>query len=195
MWLGALDDLMLKILMAAAIIQGLISAVFEHGEDQIIAFIESGAILLAVLIVSGVAAWNDYKKEEQFIALTEFSDKLNLISVIRKGEEKEINIENLLVGDIVKIVAGMSIPVDGILIKGSGVATDESAMTGESEEMIKDSLKGCLKKHKEVLEDEKITQKMDRTSHSIPSPILLSGTQINTGEGWFIVIVVGDDTC
>jgi P-type E1-E2 ATPase len=176
MWLGALDDLMLKILMAAAIIQGLISAVFEHGEDQIIAFIESGAILLAVLIVSGVAAWNDYKKEEQFIALTEFSDKLNLISVIRKGEEKEINIENLLVGDIVKIVAGMSIPVDGILIKGSGVATDESAMTGESEEMIKDSLKGCLKKHKEVLEDEKITQKMDRTSHSIPSPILLSGT-------------------
>lgn len=36
---------------------------------------------------------------------------------------------------------------------------------------------------------------MDRTAHSIPSPILLSGTQIQTGEGWFLVIVVGDDSC
>jgi magnesium-transporting ATPase (P-type) len=35
---------------------------------------------------------------------------------------------------------------------------------------------------------------MERTSHSIPSPVLLSGTQINTGEGIFLVLVVGEDS-
>jgi len=29
----------------------------------------------------------------------------------------------------------------------------------------------------------------------VPSPILLSGTQIQTGEGWFLCVVVGDMTC
>jgi P-type E1-E2 ATPase len=77
--------------------------------------------------------------------------------VIRKGEEADINIEDLLVGDLVKIKPGMSIPVDGLLIKGSGVACDEAAMTGESDEMNKDVLKNCLLKHEEVLEEERET--------------------------------------
>jgi magnesium-transporting ATPase (P-type) len=51
----------------------------------------------------------------------------------------------------------MSIPVDGLLIKGSGVACDEAAMTGESDEMNKDVLKNCLLKHEEVLEEERET--------------------------------------
>lgn len=114
---------------------------------------------------------------------------------MRKGEEVDINIEQLFVGDLVKIKPGMSIPVDGILIKGSGVACDEAAMTGESDEMTKDILKNCLMKHQEHLEEEAQFQKMERTAHSIPSPILLSGTQITTGEGWYLVIVVGEDSC
>ena len=63
MWLGALDDLMLKILIVAAIVSMVISMIFEE-ENKFIACIEGGAILVAVLVVSGVTAWNDYKKEE-----------------------------------------------------------------------------------------------------------------------------------
>ena len=37
----------------------------------------------------------------------------------------------------------MNIPVDGIVYRGSGVMTDESAMTGESDEIKKDSLDSC----------------------------------------------------
>jgi len=40
----------------------------------------------------------------------------------------------------VKIKAGMNIPVDGLVIKGSGVMTNESAMTGEPNELNKDTL-------------------------------------------------------
>ena len=32
-------------------------------------------------------------------------------------------------------------------------------------------------------------------SHDLPSPIILSGTQFATGEGWFVCVVVGDDSC
>ena len=35
------------------------------------------------------------------------------------------------------IESGMQLPVDGIVIQGKGVVTDESAMTGESDELKK----------------------------------------------------------
>lgn len=37
----------------------------------------------------------------------------------------------------------MNIPVDGIIIRSSGVQANESAMTGESDELKKDSLENC----------------------------------------------------
>ncbi|MEZ4357061.1 MAG: heavy metal translocating P-type ATPase [Eubacteriales bacterium] len=52
-------------------------------------------------------------------------------TVIRNGIESEIPIEDLLVGDIVLIRPGQSIPVDGVIIEGSS-SVDESAITGES---------------------------------------------------------------
>lgn len=63
-------------------------------------------------------------------------------------------------------------------------------MTGESDEMPKDSLEKCILKKKEKLEEMGKDEKLN--AHSIPSPVLLSGTQITTGEGWFVVTVVGD---
>lgn len=60
-----------------------------------------------------------------------------------------------MVGDLVKIKAGMAIPVDGILVRASGVACDEAAMTGESDEVNKEVMKGCLAKYEEFLEDER----------------------------------------
>ena len=48
------------------------------------------------------------------------------------------------VGDVLKIKAGMNIPVDGVMIRSSGVQTKESAMTGEIEEMKKDQRLGKI---------------------------------------------------
>jgi P-type E1-E2 ATPase len=47
------------------------------------------------------------------------------------------------VGDLVKIKAGMNVPVDGVVYKSSDVAINESAMTGESDELKKESLEIC----------------------------------------------------
>ena len=40
-------------------------------------------------------------------------------------------------------------PIDGIMIYGSGVHIDESAMTGESEQMKKESLEICKQRYEE----------------------------------------------
>jgi len=34
-----------------------------------------------------------------------------------------------------------------------------------------------------------------KTHNDVPSPVLLSGTQIQTGQGWFVCVVVGEMTC
>ena len=68
---------------------------------------------------------------------------------------------------------------------------DESAMTGESDHLPKENIEKCLQRQKDHESDKNYT----KTSHDVPSPVLLSGTQIQTGQGWFLCAVVGDDTC
>ncbi|MDL2207865.1 heavy metal translocating P-type ATPase, partial [Desulfovibrio sp. OttesenSCG-928-M16] len=54
-----------------------------------------------------------------------------LATVIRNGKESVIPREEVLVGDILVVKAGESVPVDGLVTEGSGFV-DESALTGES---------------------------------------------------------------
>lgn len=170
--------------------------IFEKDHRET-AWIEGAAILVAVFVVSFVTAWNDYKREEQFLKLQSYSDAQNNVNVVRDGKRELVNFDELKVGDLVEIIPGMSIPCDAILIRGSGVTTDEAAMTGESDELKKESLEMCEQRLEEKLEEEKFSNigTKDRTSHDLPSPILLSGTQIQTGEGHFLITVVGKNSC
>ena len=54
-----------------------------------------------------------------------------------EGDTSTINIEDLLVGDVILVTTGMSIPADCILIEGTDIACDESAMTGEPDQVEK----------------------------------------------------------
>jgi len=89
----------------------------------------------------------------------------------------------------------MNVPVDGVLIKSSGVSVNESAMTGESDELKKESVEICLHRQEEKDAEYAYHKDPKRNPHDLPSPVLLSGTQIATGEGWFIVIMVGKFSC
>ncbi|MCL4561686.1 MAG: copper-translocating P-type ATPase, partial [Chloroflexi bacterium] len=51
--------------------------------------------------------------------------------VIRDGQEVDIPVEEVLVGDIIQVRPGEKIPVDGVILEGSS-AVDESMLTGES---------------------------------------------------------------
>lgn len=89
----------------------------------------------------------------------------------------------------------MNIPVDGIILKCSGVMCSEAAMTGESDEMKKEALEHCLQRIIEKDQETKFNPNHVKGGHDIPSPVMLSGTQVSTGEGLFICIVVGKNSC
>lgn len=57
-FISALDDLVLKILILSSLVSLIIDMIFE--ENKKTAWIEGAAIMFAVLIVAFVTAWNDY---------------------------------------------------------------------------------------------------------------------------------------
>jgi magnesium-transporting ATPase (P-type) len=63
---------------------------------------------------------------------------------------------------------------------------DESALTGESELIEKNNYDYCLKVKKTMID-----KKTKLSKHSIPTPILISGTSVKNGEGWIIALCVG----
>lgn len=129
------EDRILQILLMAATL-ALIIGVVQHGWKS--GWVEGTAIYCAVAIIVSVTAGNNYAKEKQFQKLVSKANE-DYIAVFRGGEGLTITVLNddLVVGDVIKIEAGMRIPSDCILVEGTDVATDESSMTGEPEQVDK----------------------------------------------------------
>lgn len=92
-----------------------------------------------------------------------------------EGETQTINVENLVVGDVIKLETGMKIPADCIVIKSSDIETDESSLTGEPESIPK-----------EAITESNIKNGAD--------PFIFSQTLITSGQGTAIVCAVGINT-
>lgn len=54
------------------------------------------------------------------------------VNVLRDGDEQSIDPDDIVLGDVLVIRAGDQVPIDGDLLDGSGIESDESALTGES---------------------------------------------------------------
>jgi Ca2+ transporting ATPase len=56
---------------------------------------------------------------------------------MRAGKVQRIDLKTVVVGDILYFEIGDILPVDGLMLTGSEVKVDESAMTGETDEIKK----------------------------------------------------------
>lgn len=135
----------------------------EEGEADT-GWIEGAAILLSVICVVLVTAFNDWSKEKQFRGLQSRIEQEQKFTVIRKGQVIQIPVAEIVVGDIAQIKYGDLLPADGILIQGNDLKIDESSLTGESEHVKKSLVK---------------------------DPMLLSGTHVMEGSGRIVVSAVG----
>lgn len=188
LFVEALNDLTLIILMIAAVISIGVNMITEADHRET-AWIEGFAILCAVFISAGVQAFQDAQREKKFAELNEKAAAEQHVQVIRDGKIIDINPSDCVVGDIVKVNGGDAVAGDSILIKGQSVQCDESSMTGESDALEKAGLAECIKKKEEIVES---GQANTADIHEVPSPILLSGTNIQNGQGLMLVIAVGD---
>lgn len=69
-------------------------------------WIEGVAILVSVVIVVLVTAFNDYTKERQFRGLQNRIEHEHKFSVIRGGEVMQIPVSDIVVGDICQVKYG-----------------------------------------------------------------------------------------
>lgn len=106
---------------------------------------------------------------------------------------KTTHIGQIVVGDVIEIEAGKTIPGDALLLEGKDIEMDESAMTGESDKIKKEPYDKCMQIYDAVKKSgEPINEKLMKT---VLSPVLLSGTQVFQGTGKYVVIVVGAISC
>ncbi|XP_049623426.1 plasma membrane calcium-transporting ATPase 3 isoform X1 [Suncus etruscus] len=176
----ALQDVTLIILEVAAIVSlglsfyappgeesevcGNVSAGAEDEGEAEAGWIEGAAILLSVICVVLVTAFNDWSKEKQFRGLQSRIEQEQKFTVIRNGQLLQIPVAALVVGDIAQVKYGDLLPADGVLIQGNDLKIDESSLTGESDHV-----------RKAVNKD----------------PMLLSGTHVMEGSGRMVVTAVG----
>ena len=93
-------------------------------------YFESSAMILALITLGKfLETKSKGKTSEAITKLLHLAPKT--ATVIRNGEEQEIPVEEVVVGDRIVIKPGQSIPVDGVIIDGSS-SVDQSALTGES---------------------------------------------------------------
>lgn len=88
-------------------------------EEEHHGWIEGLAILISVIVVVIVTAFNDYSKERQFRGLQNRIEGEHKFSVIRGGEVCQISVGDILVGDIAQVKYGDLLPADGCLIQSN----------------------------------------------------------------------------
>ena len=173
----ALKDLMVRILILAAIVSIVLGCTFS--EDPSKDWVDGVSIVIAVLIVVLVGSITDYQKEQKFHELNEVQSEGTKYKLIRNGQPEDHISDDLLVGDLIMINYGDIMAADILLIEGNGIKMDESALTGESDAMKKEKFDKC---NELLLNGEK----------KLPSPLILSGTNCIEGSGKGIVIAVGE---
>lgn len=96
---------------------------------------ETLGIVIAILVASFISTISEYGSEKSFAKMQEESSKIKC-KCIREGKLVEINIDEVVVGDIVKLASGDFVPADGRLTTGS-ISVDESSFTGEARDVEK----------------------------------------------------------
>ena len=135
-------------------------------------------IVVLILISGGIRFVQELRSDK---ATTNLSKMIvNTATVIRDGLEQELPIDELVVGDLVKLSAGDMIPADVILFESRDFFVQQSGLTGESDAVEKLALNKATGQNVDsLLEAESLA---------------FMGTNVISGSATAMVLAVGDDT-
>lgn len=159
-------DFMIIVLLVAAFISGVVAKEWA----------DAGLILAVVIVNAIFGVFQESKAEEAIDALKEMSTPE--AHVRRNGKLETVSSEALVVGDLVLLEAGDIVPADIRLLDSASMKIEESALTGESVPVEKES---------SVLPDEDIPLG-DRKN------MAYMNSNVTYGRGSGIVVGVGMDT-
>ena len=173
-FLEQLADPMIIILLAAALISGIIAVIEKESFADVI-------IILAVVIVNAVlGVYQESKAEKAIEALQQMSAATS--KVLRDGKVQIVHSEDLVVGDVIILEAGDSVPADARILENASLKVEEAALTGESVPVTKFIDIIYLK------DNEKDVPLGDRKN------MLYMGSTVVYGRGTAVVTATGMDT-
>ncbi len=165
------DVMIIVLLVAAAVSATIAIAQAEYAE-----LIDSGIILLIVIVNAVIGLIQENKAENALEALKQQNKPF--AKVVRSGERLDIPSENVVVGDIVVLEAGDVVPADLRLIDTASLKIEEAALTGESVPVDKDAEAAVAEK----------APLGDRLN------MAFSGGTVTYGRGTGVVVATGMDT-
>ena len=135
-------------------------------------------IVVLVLISGGIRFVQELRSDRAASNLSRLI--VNTATVIREGAEQELPIDELVVGDIIKLSAGDMIPADVLLLDSRDFFVQQSGLTGESDAVEK----VCLAKS----DGQNLDSLLETES------LAFMGTNVISGRAIALVLVVGDET-
>ena len=165
LFLGQFNDFIVWVLIAAAIVSGVLKE-----------WVDALAILAIVIINAIIGFIQEYRAEKSLAALQKMSAPFS--KVLRDGEMHSIPSREIGPGDIVLLEAGDYVPADGRLCSSFSLQTQEASLTGESTPVSKSI---------EPLQNPSLPIG-DRKN------MIFMGTAVTNGKGTCVIITTGMHT-
>lgn len=136
-FIECLSDPIIKILLIALAIKTIF--LFKNFD-----WYETIGIIIAIALASFISTISEYGSEKAFLRMQEEASRIKC-RVFRNSKIEEINVDDVVVGDIVLLNSGDKIPADGVIIEGE-ISVDESSLNGEAKEAYKEAIKNNIEK-------------------------------------------------
>ncbi|XP_042006440.1 calcium-transporting ATPase 3, endoplasmic reticulum-type-like [Salvia splendens] len=170
------DDLLVKILIVAAIVSFLLA--LANGETGLSAFLEPSVILMILAANAAVGVITETNAEKALEELRAY--QADVATVLRNGCFSILPAPDLVPGDIVEVSVGCKIPADMRMIEmlSDQLRVDQAILTGES----------CS------VEKELDATNVNNAVYQDKTNILFSGTVVVSGRARAVVVGVGSNT-
>jgi Ca2+-transporting ATPase len=123
------EEPMLLLLLAASIVY------FIHGDPA-----EGIFLAVAILLVSSISIYQESRSKKALDALKAITQPM--ATIIRDGKAVRLPGEEVVVGDYLISEEGSLVAADGLIVQANDFAVNESALTGESLAVFKDTTPG-----------------------------------------------------
>ena len=179
MFLGAFDDIWIKVLCGALALKVVLAVLgimvpALGGENDVVEII---SIILAIALATGFSTLSEYRNSSRSEALQEEYNK-TFAKVIRGGKIVNILTSEIVKGDTILVQAGDKIPVDGLIFEGN-IKVSQAALNGESRDETKTAADSM---------DEALS-----TDYSSKHKVFM-GSVVTSGEGYMTATVIGDES-
>lgn len=168
------------IVLMGAVVLSLLSAFYsiqiqgdlKHGRESLY---EAAAVIILIIVNACLGFWQEISARKSLNSLKEMNSRQAM--VLRNGDWQKVDVTDVVVGDLVKVIVGDFVEADVRWITTDELQVIESHLTGEADAIQKNT--------KTILENVEVG---DRKNMGF------SGSTVSNGQGIGLVVAVGSET-